>query len=94
VALDYKRIEYVEFQDEDNYYFVKIVNKLKADEPAAKTVKTRAKREPVRVYRPEPDAGRGTRREPVRRPAPGRGKPAPARKPPPEPDWDEDYLRP
>lgn len=30
VVLDYKKVEHVEFEDEENYYYVKIVNKLGA----------------------------------------------------------------
>jgi len=95
-ALDYKSVEYVEFQDEDNYYYVKIVNKLKPTEPVV--LRTPTKRAPApKTRRREhaPAKREDTRRRPVApAPAPARG--TKRRLPPVEPEWDddEDYLRP
>jgi len=94
LALDYKKVEYVEFEDEDNYYYVKIINKLKSPDAPVPA--------PARVPREtpaKPHAARrapASRREPEPRRAP-RGRAAPKkvytrRPPPPESDyWDEDH---
>ncbi|MCL2396667.1 MAG: hypothetical protein FWC93_01235 [Defluviitaleaceae bacterium] len=51
-VLDYKRVERVVFDDEDNYYYVKIVPKVKAEQ-AEKPEKTVRAKKPIRPEKPE-----------------------------------------
>ncbi|MDR1703245.1 MAG: hypothetical protein LBS19_00985 [Clostridiales bacterium] len=60
IALDYKKVEYVEFEDEDSYYYVKKVQKMRSGETAPEIKRVLA----------IPSV---PKRKPPERPAPARG---------------------